>query len=194
MNYRKYIAPAVAVTILGGAAISLTAVQAFGGFGQNNEQMQNLQSELHDSVLNNGVSSDQTQSLVQEIQSLRDTFESDRATEFNSSELSSYLGLNFDEYQTLHMAGVSLQEYADQNGLDIEQIKTILKSEHTAHLDEALANGDIDQNQYDRMIEHIDDMVDHQVEGFGGMGPGGRGQGGHMMGDGDGEGFRMGGM
>ncbi|MCA9387105.1 hypothetical protein KC669_03665 [Candidatus Dojkabacteria bacterium] len=197
MKYQKLVVPAIAVALFGGAALSLTAVQAFGGFGQNNEEMQNLQTELHDSVLNNGVSSEETQSIVQEIESLKDSFESERESEFNSSELSSYLGLNFDEYKTLRMSGVSLVEYADANGLDIEQIKSILVAEHIAHLDEALANGDIDQDQYDRMIDHIDDMIDHQVEGFGfgGMGQGGRGEKDHMMGGyGDGEGFRMGGM
>jgi hypothetical protein len=62
---------------------------------------------------------------------------------------------------------------ADELGITVEELQTAQQTAHQTLLDQALASGDITQEQYDRMQEHA-----QNGEGFGPGGPGGRGPGG----------------
>ena len=92
--------------------------------------------------------------------------------------LAELLGLTAEELWEEIQGGTTLEELADEAGIDLEafwqEMSATREADHKARLQDALENGDITQEQYNWMMEGIQN-------GYmgGGMGPGrigGRGQ------------------
>lgn len=88
-----------------------------------------------------------------------------RILEFNSSELSDYLELNFDEVKDLHRNGITLLEYAEDKDLDPEIIAELIEAEMLDHLTEALESGQISQEEYNDKADNIDHAVADRLNG-----------------------------
>ncbi len=66
------------------------------------------------------------------------------------------LGITVEELQAAKEAGTSLEELAAANGTTVEAIENALYNAQVAKINEAVANGDITQEQADAMIERMD--------------------------------------
>jgi len=100
--------------------------------------------------------------------------------------LAELLGLTFEELRELIHDGSSLEELAEDAGVDLDafwqEMHETRQEEIRTNLEERLANGDISQEQYEWMMEGLDN-------GFLG---GGKDPGGFLSrgGSGDGEGIK----
>jgi len=68
------------------------------------------------------------------------------------------LGLTPEEIETRHDAGETLWEIAEAEGLSAEEIQDLMSSAHDAALEDAVANGDLTQEQADWMNSHMEQM------------------------------------
>lgn len=68
------------------------------------------------------------------------------------------LGLTPEEIETRHDAGETLWEIAEAEGLSAEEIQDLMSSTHDAALEDAVANGDLTQEQADWMDAHMEQM------------------------------------
>lgn len=68
------------------------------------------------------------------------------------------LGLTPEEIETRHDAGETLWEIAEAEGLSVEEIQDLMFSAHDAALEDAVANGDLTQEQADWMDSHMEEM------------------------------------
>ncbi len=110
-------------------------------------------------------------------------------------DLAETLGLDADEIRAELEAGKSLADIATAQGIDPQTLIDEMVADIQAHLDEAVANGRIDETDVaDKLAEatqRATDMVNGDLPAFemggrGGHGPGGRGPGGHgPLGDAD---------
>ncbi len=102
------------------------------------------------------------------------------------------LGLTEDELRTQLQDGASLADVAAAQGVDVQVLIDALVAEAQAHLDEEVAEGDLDQAQADELAATLTEGITARVNGeasaFGGPGFGGPGMGGrghHFHGDAD---------
>jgi len=68
------------------------------------------------------------------------------------------LGLTPEEIETRHDAGETLWEIAEAEGLSAEEIQDLMSPAHDTALEEAVANGDLTQEQADWMDSHMEQM------------------------------------
>lgn len=66
------------------------------------------------------------------------------------------LGITVEELQAAMEAGTSLEELADANGTTVEAIHDAIYDAQIAEINEAVANGDITQEEADAMIERME--------------------------------------
>lgn len=106
-------------------------------------------------------------------------------------ELFTLLKLTQDEFRTQTEAGKTLLQIATAQGVTEQQLTDFLTKQHTAHIDQAVTDGKLTQEQADAMKanfpEHIKNMINHThpvgMGGPGGHGKGGMGFGGMKIGD-----------
>jgi hypothetical protein len=72
------------------------------------------------------------------------------------------LGITVEELEAAKEAGTSLDELAAANGTTVEAVHAAVEAAHIANINDAVANGDITQEQADAMIERI---TLHQLAG-----------------------------
>ncbi|MDQ6985388.1 MAG: hypothetical protein Q9M91_08110 [Candidatus Dojkabacteria bacterium] len=82
---------------------------------------------------------------------------------YNSSELSDYLGLDFDGMTELRDSEKTLSEYVSENNSDIDKVRELIKQEMLTHLNEELENGHIDQDKYDSAIENMESRIENRL-------------------------------
>ncbi len=74
--------------------------------------------------------------------------------------LAELLGLDREELHDLLQSGSSIQELADEAGIDLEAFRQEMRAERQenlqAKIEEALANGDISQDQADWLLEGLE--------------------------------------
>lgn len=97
--------------------------------------------------------------------------------------LADSLGIDLDQLRTDVMGGKTVAEAAAAQGVSAEDLKAALKTEATEHIDEALADGKIDQAKADELKADLDTRIDDLINGKAGD-LGGRGWGGGGMGRG----------
>lgn len=96
-------------------------------------------------------------------------------------KLAEYLGISTDQLkQELQADGATLATVAGNHGKSRDDLKGFITDGAKQKLDEAVKNGDMTQKQEDAILStlssHLDDLIDHNMHGFGGMMPGfGRG-------------------
>jgi hypothetical protein len=100
------------------------------------------------------------------------------------------LGMTTDEVSSALQDGKTLQDLADEAGVDIVDVQAAIQAAHQTEMREriaqAVADGTMTQEQADWMLEGIDNGY-MGGGGPGGFGPGGFGgpRGGHGVGNGD---------
>ena len=86
--------------------------------------------------------------------------------------LAELLGLTSDELRDEIQSGTSVEELADAAGVDLDAFRAEMQEtraeEHKVRLQEALENGDITQEQYDWMMEGVENGY-MGGRGFGGF-------------------------
>jgi len=106
-------------------------------------------------------------------------------------EVAEVLELTVDDLRTRLQGGESLADIAEAEGVDVQAVVDAVVAVHQEHLDEAVADGRITQEQADEraatLEEHAQDIVEGTFEGrMGGRrGPGGHRHGLGMGGDTD---------
>jgi len=104
-----------------------------------------------------------------------------------SEELAEFLGVSLEQLEAeLSAEGATPASVADAHGRTREDLKTFFTEQQQAQLSEAVATGNMTQEDADAMLEglasQIDDVIDGNVPfgagpGAGGVTPGGRGLG-----------------
>lgn len=94
------------------------------------------------------------------------------------------LGITTDELRQAHQDGQTLADLAEANGVDEQDVIAAIVDTLEAHIDEALANGRITQDQADQMKANVQERAQQLFDGtFDGDGPRGRfGPGPHQGG------------
>jgi len=125
---------------------------------------------------------------------LADGFESRRPHRGPGLEgIGEFLGLTGDEIREALQGGSTLAEIAGANGSSGDELTAFLVADAEERLDEAVAEGRIDETEKDEKLAEIAERIAAMVEGEGpGIGHGPRGPGG-PGGPGDGAGFAPGG-
>jgi hypothetical protein len=77
---------------------------------------------------------------------------------------SDVLGIDVEELRDRIAGGESLTEIAESQGMDEEALKTELVGALTDRINQAVTDGDIDQELADRLLEHLDEMVDRAID------------------------------
>ena len=89
------------------------------------------------------------------------------------------LGMTEDELRTaLDVEGTSLADVADQQGVPVDTVVQALVTAAQEHLADAVADGDLTQEQADERLADVTERVTERVQSDawgGGRGPGGRG-------------------
>ncbi len=117
--------------------------------------------------------------------------------------LADSLGLDLDQLRTDVKGGKTVAEAAAAQGASADDLKNALKTEATEHIDEALADGRIDQAKADELKAGLDGRIDDLINGKatdlghggwdgGGKGHGWGGWGDEHHGDGNGDGSNSG--
>ncbi len=103
----------------------------------------------------------------------------------NADEFAQLLGLaDGAELRTELQSGRTIAEIAQANGVDIETVKNYLRDEIKARLDQAVADGEIDQATADEKLANADEMIDNKINStMPAHGP--KGRRGQHPGDGD---------
>lgn len=83
--------------------------------------------------------------------------------------LAEALDLTPEELEAHHDAGETMWQIAESQGLSAEQIQDLMLSTHDAALDDAVANGQLSEEQVDWMDAHMDQM-ENGMFGNGGFG------------------------
>jgi len=83
------------------------------------------------------------------------------------------LGLSIEELREQLQDGKTIQELADEAGVDLEGFNAEMRAAREVHMqtriEEALANGDIDQDQADWLMEGLEKgYLDGSIFGMGG--------------------------
>lgn len=76
------------------------------------------------------------------------------------SETIEYLGLDADGMREIHQSGKTLEQYIQENNLDLEKAKSLAKSEITANLDSLKEAEMITSEEYDLKLENLDEILD----------------------------------
>ncbi len=110
---------------------------------------------------------------------------------FATANLASVLKLTEAELRTELQSGKSLKTIADEQNVDIDDVKKVLTDDFKAHLDEEVASGKHTQEEADAKLAEfttrLDDMVNGVKSAGGHHGKGGHGgRGGHRGGHGHG--------
>ena len=79
------------------------------------------------------------------------------------------LDMSYDELTAALQNGQTLAQIAESKGVSLDELQQVATDARTAALKELLDAGTITQEQYDWMVEHMDDMP---MFGLGGFGPG----------------------
>ncbi|MEM7126062.1 MAG: hypothetical protein AAF702_07030 [Chloroflexota bacterium] len=74
------------------------------------------------------------------------------------STIASTLNMTVEQLDAAKEAGQSWEEIAETQGVPYENVVAAAKVSMTAQVNQALANGEIDQEQADRLLERIDNM------------------------------------
>lgn len=82
----------------------------------------------------------------------------------DNAELLSLLKLDAEKLQTELKAGKSLAEVAKAQGVSTDKVIALLTEQHEKQLAEAVTNGNLTQEQADKMKEHLAEGVTHMVE------------------------------
>lgn len=82
-----------------------------------------------------------------------------------AADLSAFLGITEAELkEELSADGATLSSVAEAHGKSVDELKAFITGKLSEKLDEAVANGDLTQEQADqieaRMAEHLDEMID----------------------------------
>lgn len=98
--------------------------------------------------------------------------------------LADSLGIDLNQLRTDVMAGKTVAEAAEAQGVSADDLKNALVTEATKHIDQALADGRIDQAKADELKAGLDARIDDLINGkagdlggHGGWGGGGMGHG-----------------
>ena len=81
-------------------------------------------------------------------------------------KLLEYLELDEDALRELHENKVTLKEYVEQNGYDMETVESILREGMVAHLDELKAEGVLDEDLYQERLDQVDERVEQVLDGM----------------------------
>jgi polyhydroxyalkanoate synthesis regulator phasin len=196
------IAAAVAVLVLAAVAVGGVATSADEGDGPIGTFLEKLADKL-------GVTEDELKTAIDEARSetIDEAVAEGRLTEEQAERLregsfpfrgpplhgprhlhlmeaaAEVLGMPQDELMEQLRDGNSLAEVAEAKDMSVEDFKAALLDEIQARLGELVAEGDLTQEQADRMFENIQENIDSMVnaegcrDGFGGprWGPGGFG-------------------
>lgn len=100
----------------------------------------------------------------------------------DSTVVTDLLGMTDDELRTELRAGSSLAEVAEANGVDTQTLVDAIVAERQAHIDEAVAEGDLTADEAAERSADIEERVTERVNGEfegrrGPRGPGGPGNG-----------------
>jgi hypothetical protein len=89
--------------------------------------------------------------------------------------LAEVLAISSDEIEARHDAGETMWEIAESGGLSAEEIQEVMSSTHDNALEDAVANGLMNEEQAEWMDDHMDQMWsgDYQDGAFGGHCDGG---------------------
>jgi hypothetical protein len=84
--------------------------------------------------------------------------------------LAEALAISSDEIEARHDAGETMWEIAESEGLSAEEIQKVMSSTHDNALEDAVANGLMNEEQAEWMDDHMDQMWsgDYQDGAFGG--------------------------
>ncbi len=160
------------------AAAALTGAVAFGAgviFSQpadaqpseiqtdrTQQRDERLQSLIDDGVITQ-ERADEIRDNVAERQAKREDRQAERSAHLD--ELAAALGTTADELKADLQAGASLAELAEAAGVDVETLIVQIGNRITTRVDEAIANGTIDQERAEERLADLQDRITARVNG-----------------------------
>lgn len=97
-------------------------------------------------------------------------------------EVAEFLGLESDELRGMHDEGLTLAEIADKQGKTREELISFLQYQMEERLNEAVENGDMDQDKADEIYETSEEHINERIDSLRSEGRGERGMGSRGMG------------
>ena len=91
------------------------------------------------------------------------------------------VGLPVEEIRERIAGGESLVTIADGQGIDEATLKADLVADLTAKINQAVTDGDIDQEKADMLLENLDEMVERAINAEGPFGGGDGQRGGRLF-------------
>lgn len=76
--------------------------------------------------------------------------------EYVDSALAAALNVSFEELQTMKENGLNLNDYAVENGLTVEELQNLMKEVHTNAIQAAFDDGAITADQFEMMMERLE--------------------------------------
>ncbi len=95
--------------------------------------------------------------------------------EYLDNALADALNVSPNELQTMKEGGLNLRDYADENEMTVEELADLMKEVHTKAIQAAFDDGAITKDQYDMMMERLENSDGRLPFGPGFKGPRGFG-------------------
>jgi ubiquinone biosynthesis protein COQ9 len=153
------LALATAVAFGGGIALSQPADAQTDRMQQREERLE----ELVDDAVITEERADEIRARVAERIAIRDERRATRTAHLE--DLAATLGTTPDELKADLRAGASIADLAAAAGVDIDTIIDRIAAQQVTRINEALANGTIDQEQADERLESLRDRITARVNG-----------------------------
>lgn len=81
-----------------------------------------------------------------------------------AERLAELIGITPEELRAGFEEGLSAAEIAEANGLSSDELADLIVADITDHIETALAEGRIDEDQAERRLEHVEEFVDRSID------------------------------
>ncbi len=160
--------------VAGGPSLAGAAQTAAGAAGWVSEALTGL---VDDGIIS-AEQADAVEDALVEARPERGRGHHARARLVRLAAVAERLGISPDELWAALGEGRTIAEIAADNGVDIEAVVDAIAAEHEEWLVRAVADGELTQEQADRLRQRAEERARAIVDGEGpGRGPGGRGPG-----------------
>lgn len=156
----KLAATALAVTVAFGAVIGFSQ-PADAQRDRSQHRQERLQTLVDDGVISQ-EQADEIESRMADFRAKRDERRAERSKNFE--DLASTLGMTADELKADLRGGASIADLAEAAGVDVETIIDQIESQITARIDEAVADGKIDQERADEQLADLRERITARVK------------------------------
>lgn len=157
----KLVGLALATAVVFGAGIGLS--QSADAQTDRIQQREERLETLVDEGVITEERADEIRARVAERMAIREERQTTRTAHLE--DLAATLDTTADELKADLRAGASIADLAAAAGVDVDTIIDQIEAQQAARINEALANGSIDQEQADERLESLRDRITDRVNG-----------------------------